>query len=321
MPRVAVTMGDPAGVGPEICLRALAAPALRGVAEFTLVGSRAVLERCAAAVGLDLPDVAVADAAPGGLGGALPGVVSAEAGRAAYASVRYACAMGRDRAIEAIVTAPVNKESLRAAGCALIGHTEILADEFGVADPLTMFLTGPLRVFFLTRHLSLRRAIDAITQERVLAMLRLVDREMRALGFLDPHIAVAALNPHASDGGQFGDEEARELAPAVEAAQAEGIRAAGPIPADSVFHQGLEGVWDCVLSLYHDQGHIATKTRDFFGTVTATLGLPVLRTSVDHGTAYDIAWQGTANESSMVRAIQAALDLLAVRDRVRKHAR
>ena len=167
-----------------------------------------------------------------------------------------------------------------------------------------------MRIFFLSRHLSLREAVDYITEERLLAMIRRVDSAMRDLGFREPRIAVAALNPHASDGGQFGDEEARIISPAISRASSEGIAVIGPIGADSVFHQALEGRHDCVISLYHDQGHIAAKTRDFFRTVTATLGLPVLRTSVDHGTAFDIAWQGKANPVSMEAAILAACDLL-----------
>lgn len=319
MARIAVTMGDPAGIGPEICLKALSDPAMREAAEFVLVGSGELLRRCAATVGLRWPEVEVAEIeAP--TGSIVPGVVSAAAGAAAYETIRRACALARAGAIDAIVTAPVNKESLRAAGCALIGHTEILADELGVEDPLTLFLTGPLRVFFLTRHLSLRRAIEAVTRERVYRTVVRIDAAMRELGFEAPRIAVAALNPHASDGGQFGDEEERELAPAVQAARDRGIHVEGPIPADSVFHQGLEGVWDCVLSLYHDQGHIATKTRDFFGTVTATLGLPVLRTSVDHGTAFDIAWQGKAHEGSLIHAALAAVDLLRLKERTRAAA-
>ena len=168
-----------------------------------------------------------------------------------------------------------------------------------------------MRIFFLSRHLSLREAIDYLTEDRLLAMIRRVNAVMKGLGFLRPRIAVAALNPHASDGGQFGDEEAKIISPAVNRARNERIDVTGPIGADSVFHQALEGRFDCVISLYHDQGHIAAKTRDFFRTVTATLGLPVLRTSVDHGTGFDIAWQGKASSISMEAAILAACDLLA----------
>lgn len=313
MPRIAVTMGDPAGIGPEICAAAMTDPGIRSRADYALVGSRVALARCAEAVGFPLPDVPLIEVEAPGVEALEPGVVSAVAGTIAHRSILEACRRARVGEFDALVTAPVSKESLRAARCQEIGHTEILARELGVADPLTLFVTGPLRVFFLTRHLSLRQALDRVTRDRVLTTLRAVHGAMSDLGFTSPRIAVAALNPHASDGGQFGTEEAEHLEPAVQAARAEGIDAYGPVPADSVFHQGLEGAWDCVLSLYHDQGHIATKTRDFYGTVTATLGLPVLRTSVDHGVAFDIAWQGKANATSMVRAIDAALELLGAR--------
>lgn len=310
-PRIAVTMGDPAGIGPEICIKALGDPRVLAAADTLLVGSRAIVERCAASAGLRIPpglsveEVTVPDA-----DAIQPGHVSAAGGRAAWSYLRRACDLARANAVRAIVTAPANKESLRAAGCPHIGHTELLAHEFGVADPLTMFMTGQLRVFFLTRHLSLREAVERVRRPTVLKMLRRVDGAMQTLCGRSPSIALAALNPHAGDGGQFGREEIEELAPAVADARAEGLRVEGPVPADSVFAQALEGAYDCVLSLYHDQGHIATKTRDFYGTVTATLGLPVLRTSVDHGTAFDIAWRGQAREESLVRAIEAAVELL-----------
>jgi len=313
MSRIAVTLGDPAGIGPEVCLKAMAHPRMASASDLALVGGRAVLERCAGA--LSLPMVAkdrLVDVPVDGATEVAPGKVSEVAGRASVAYIEAACDLAKAGEAHAIVTAPVNKEALRAAGCPHIGHTELLAALFGVADPLTMFVTGRLRVFFLTRHLSLRQAIDAVKRAKVLASLEAVDAAMRDLGFARPSIAVAALNPHAGDGGQFGDEEVSELGPAADDARRLGIDVHGPIPADSVFHQALEGEWDCVLSLYHDQGHIATKTRDFHGTVTATLGLPVLRTSVDHGTAFDIAWRGVASEESLVSAVLLARELLAL---------
>lgn len=326
-PRIAVTMGDPAGIGPEIVLRAVQSAAVLERSRPVVVGHAETLRRCARAIGL--PDgniVAIsepAEAAPGtvpvlsvevpGLDAVQPGVVQAVCGQAADAFVRRACALGLAGAVDAISTAPIQKEALRAAGVPHVGHTEMLAAYLNAPEPLTLFLTGRLRIFFLSRHLSLRQAVDYVTRERVLRTLRGVHGAMTAFGFRNPRIAVAALNPHASDGGLFGDEEARHLAPAVADARANGIDAVGPIGADSVFHQALEGQYDCVLSLYHDQGHIASKTRDFYGTVTATLGLPVLRTSVDHGTAFDIAWQGKAKAVSMEAAILAAVDLLAAK--------
>jgi 4-hydroxythreonine-4-phosphate dehydrogenase len=325
-PVVGITMGDPAGIGPEIVLGALQSREVYKRVVPVVIGSISVLRRVAELTGIGTPLIAVADpetarGIPGtievydvavfGIQGIEPGKVQEVGGRASDAYIRSACQLAEWHKISAIVTAPVNKESLRMAGVEGIGHTEILADYLDSPEPLTLFITENMRIFFLSRHLSLRRAIDYITEERVLDMIRRVDKAMKDFGFTSPTIGVAALNPHASDGGQFGDEEACALIPAIEKAQGEGINVHGPVGADSVFHQALEGRYDCVISLYHDQGHIAAKTRDFFRTVTATLGLPVLRTSVDHGTAFDIAWQGKANPVSMEAAILAASDLLA----------
>jgi len=328
-PVIAVTIGDPAGVGPEVVLGALKSRKIYSRAVPVVIGSLELLRRCARQVGIgdiklvqiDAPESArgvpgvaeVMDVPVPGLENLQPGKVQAAGGRAADAFVRKACEFALAGRIDAISTAPIGKESLRAAGIAEIGHTELLAKYLNSPEPLTVFITENMRIFFLSRHLSLRQALDYITEERVLSTIRRVDAAMKGLGFRRPRIAVAALNPHASDGGQFGDEEAVILAPAISRACDEGISVAGPIGADSVFHQALEGRFDCVISLYHDQGHIAAKTRDFFRTVTATLGLPVLRTSVDHGTAFDIAWQGKAGSISMEAAILAASSLLQVK--------
>lgn len=324
-PVIAVTMGDPAGIGPEVVLGALRSEAVYERATPIVIGSVDVLRRCAREIGMEVTirpislagpispmcPIPVIDVPVPGLESLQPGKIQAVAGLAADAFIRKACELALERRIDAVSTAPISKESLRAAGISGIGHTELLAEYLDSPDPLTLFITENMRIFFLSRHLSLREAVDYITEERLLTMIRRVDSAMRDLGFPKPHIAVAALNPHASDGGQFGDEEARIISPAIRHAVEEGIQVVGPIGADSVFHQALEGRHDCVISLYHDQGHIAAKTRDFFRTVTATLGLPVLRTSVDHGTAFDIAWQGKANPVSMEAAILAASNLLA----------
>jgi len=323
-PTIAVTIGDPAGIGPETALRAVTAEAVQDACRPVIVGSVAALEQCAQWCGFDpvpiqsasspmaLPDgpLVVLDVPVPGIDTIRPGRVQALGGNAAVAYLRRACRLALDGFVQAIATGPINKESLAAAGMPGVGHTELLASYFEVEDPLTLFITERMRIFFLTRHLSLRDALKHITEQNVLQMLRRVSAALHELGLERPRVAVAALNPHASDGGLFGEEEHRELEPAVAAAQAEGLEVVGPVPADSVFHQALEGRWDAVLSLYHDQGHIAAKTRDFHRTVTATLGLPVLRTSVDHGTAFDIAWTGQASSVSMEAAILAAAELL-----------
>ncbi|HUV04442.1 MAG TPA: 4-hydroxythreonine-4-phosphate dehydrogenase PdxA [Armatimonadota bacterium] len=330
-PVIAVTIGDPAGIGPEVVLGALRSREIYDRAVPVVIGSLEVLRRCARQariegielVQIDGPEHArgihgaaeVIDVPFPGLESLQPGKVQAVGGRAADAFIRKACELALARRIDAITTAPISKESLRAAGIPEIGHTELLAKYLNSPEPLTIFITENMRIFFLSRHLSLRQALDYITEDGVLAAIRRVNAAMKGLGFRRPRIALAALNPHASDGGQFGNEEAAVLSPAISRAQGEGIEVAGPVGADSVFHQALEGRFDCVIALYHDQGHIAAKTRDFFRTVTATLGLRVLRTSVDHGTAFDIAWQGKASSVSMEAAILAASSLCASHSR------
>ncbi len=328
-PVVAVTMGDPAGIGPEVVLGALKSEKVYEQTTPVVIGSIEILRRCMAQTGISGVELAtidgpestqgrrgcadVIDVRTPGLESLVPGRVQASAGVAADAYIRKACDLALEGRIDAISTAPISKENLRAAGIRGIGHTELLAEYMDSPDPLTLFITENMRIFFLSRHLSLRQAIDYITEERLASMIRRVDVEMRNLGFTSPSIGVAALNPHASDGGQFGTEEAEIIVPAIEKARGEGINVIGPIGADSIFHQALEGRFDCVISLYHDQGHIASKTRDFFRTVTATLGLPVLRTSVDHGTGFDIAWQGKANPISMEAAILAVRSMMSER--------
>ena len=318
-PIIAVTMGDPAGIGPEVVLGALKSEEVYRRSIPIVIGNVDVLRRLGAKpVSIDGPEdavgelgkVEVIDVPVPGLVDIEPGKVQAAGGLAADAFIRKACELALEKSVDAISTAPISKESLRAAGIEGIGHTELLAEYLHAPEPLTLFMTENMRIFFLSRHLSLHKAIDYITQERLFDFILRVDSAMKKLGFPKPRIAVAALNPHASDGGQFGSEEAEIISPAITEAREKGIEVTGPIGADSVFHQALEGRNDCVISLYHDQGHIAAKTRDFFGTVTATLGLPILRTSVDHGTGFDIAWQGKANSISMESAILAACDLL-----------
>ncbi|HXF82559.1 MAG TPA: 4-hydroxythreonine-4-phosphate dehydrogenase PdxA [bacterium] len=311
-PTVAVTIGDPAGIGPEIVVRAIAEEAVRRSAALVVVGDGAILERAAtvAGVALGLDDrTTLIDLA--NVPADLPwGQVRPEAGRAAAQYVERAVAEALAGRVDAIATAPLNKEALWAAGYAVPGHTELLGQLTGVADPLTMFQVRGLRIFFLTRHHSLREALARITRERLMERLPRIDAELRRLGFDRPRLAVAALNPHAGEGGALGTEERDIIAVAVREARARGLDVSGPVPADAVFAQALEGRYDAVLSLYHDQGHIAAKTLDFHGTVSVTLGLPFIRTSVDHGTAFDIAGRGIARADSMAAAIIAAADLV-----------
>lgn len=325
-PIIAVTIGDPAGIGPEIVLNALTNSEIFRKSIPVVIGSVDLLKRCAKEVGIDgikinsIKDPSEANGMVGvidvidvpvqDMDSLVPGKIQVAGGMASDAYIRKASTLALQNKIDAISTAPINKESLRAAGIEGIGHTEMFAQYLNSPNLLTLFVTENMRIFFLSRHLSLLKAIGYITEDRILKMIERVDSVMRNFGFPSPHFAVAALNPHASDGGQFGNEEAEIIAPAIIRAVEQGIDVVGPVGADSVFNQALEGRYDCVISLYHDQGHIAAKTRDFFRTVTATLGLPVLRTSVDHGTGFDIAWQGKASSISMEAAIIATCDFL-----------
>lgn len=318
---IGIPLGDIAGVGPEIVAMALAQPALYDIAKPLVIGEAGALRRALRVAKLDLAIRIVDDPAQGQYRpGTIDlvdlanvdsdriafGQVQAEAGRAAFEFIHKTVELCQNGRIDAMATTPINKEAFRAAGIQDIGHTELLGRLTGTADPLTMFQVFALKVFFLSRHVSLAGAIQLVTQQRVLDYLQRCAEALTALGILRPRLAVAGLNPHGGEHGLFGDEEVRELEPAIAAARTLGIDAAGPIAADSVFHLALNGAFDAVLSLYHDQGHIATKMVDFQRTIAITLGLPFLRTSVDHGTAFDLAGTGTANPLSMFEAIRLA---------------
>lgn len=313
-PRIGITIGDPAGIGPEIVVRALAHESILASVSPVVLGDRWVLERAMDATGIRIEfgssgqprliDLANVDHR------LQWGKIQATGGGAAAQFIERAVQEALAGRLDALATAPINKEALWRAGYRHLGHTEMLADLTHSDDPLTMFQVRGLRIFFLTRHLSLREALDQITRERIASMLPRTDNELKRLGVARPRIAVAALNPHAGEGGALGREDQDEIAPAVEDARAQGIQVQGPVPADSVFAQALDGRYDAVVSLYHDQGHIAAKTLDFHGAVSVTLGLPFIRTSVDHGTAFDIAGKGIAKADSMIAAILAAGDLV-----------
>jgi 4-hydroxythreonine-4-phosphate dehydrogenase len=229
-------------------------------------------------------------------------------GHAAYAAIRASIDLAMSHRIDGVVTAPINKESLKAAAIPFIGHTEMFAEHTGATEEMTMFTISGLKIFFLTRHVSLAQACAQITVPRVSKGIDQAVKALRQLGIDNPHLAVAALNPHGGEDGMFGREEIEGIKPAIAAARARGLTISGPVPADSVFHLARIGRYDAVLSLYHDQGHIAAKMMDFERTVSVTLGLPVLRTSVDHGTAFDIAGTGKASAVSMIEAIRVAAD-------------
>jgi 4-hydroxythreonine-4-phosphate dehydrogenase len=306
-PRLALTVGDPAGIGPEIVLRALAA-AGRPEADYVVYGPLEVLRERARRFGLRPPDAlgtAIEDVPTGPIE---PGRVSAAAGDAAAQAVLRAAADARRGRVDALVTAPLNKESLHAAGHPWPGHTEMLADAAGVDDVAMMFVGGPLRVALLTIHRSLRSVPDALTRDEVVRVGRLVHRELPRFGGAG-EIAFCGLNPHAGEGGLFGDEESRVLAPALAVLRDEGIPVSGPWPADSVFVRAARGAFGAVVACYHDQGLIPVKLASFGHAVNVTLGLPFVRTSVDHGTGFDIVEQGVADAGSLVAAMRLAAEL------------
>jgi len=331
LPLLAITMGDPAGIGPEVTVGALAAH--RAVCHPLVVGDGRVLQKAAQRVGQHFAPKTVSDAAevrrhPADvclldLGNADPekiplGKVSAAGGKAAAEYIRRAVELARSGVAAGVVTGPINKEALRLAGVPYPGHTEMLAALCGGPEVAMMLVHGEMRVSHVTTHVSVREACDAVTQARVLTVIRLTDEALGRMKLPRRRIAVAGLNPHAGEGGLFGEEEIREIAPAVDGAKSEGIDATGPLPPDSVFARQRAGEFDAVVAMVHDHGHIAVKTVAFVrgagGEMTAagvnvTLGLPIIRTSVDHGTAFDIAGTGVASPASMVEAIRLAAQM------------
>lgn len=315
---IAVPIGDPAGIGPEIVAKALVLPQVFEAADCVIVGDKIIMENAIKIVGADLTVNVISEPEEGDFREGILnlidlhnidmskfefGKVNGMCGKAAYEYIARSIELAVAGKVDAVATTPINKESLRAGGVDFIGHTEIFGALTGTEDPLTMFETNGMRVFFLTRHVSLREMLDMITKERIKDyVVRCMDA-LKRLGVTDGTMAVAGLNPHSGEHGLFGWEEVNEITPAVEELQAEGYSVVGPIGADSVFHQAALGKYNSVLSLYHDQGHIAAKTLDFEKTIAITNGMPILRTSVDHGTAFDIAGKNIASEISMAEAI------------------
>lgn len=317
-PLIAVPIGDPAGVGPEIVAKAVASEKVSDAANCIIIGDKAIMENAIKIVGAELSVHVIEDPSEGDFcKGVLNlidsgnvdlnqfefGKVSGMCGRAAYEYIAKSIGLVNEGKADAVATTPINKESLRAGGIPFIGHTEIFGALTGTEDPLTMFETNGMRVFFLTRHVSLREMLDMITKERIKDYVKRCMKALKKLGVKEGTMAIAGLNPHSGEHGLFGWEEVNEIAPAIEELKAEGYDVTGPIGADSVFHQAAKGRYSSVLSLYHDQGHIAAKTLDFEKTIAITNGMPILRTSVDHGTAFDIAGKGIVSAVSMIEAI------------------
>jgi 4-hydroxythreonine-4-phosphate dehydrogenase len=324
-PTLAVTIGDVAGIGPEITAKALLRhPELRQECDLIAIGDAAVLRNAVALIGGD-PDSVRTVASPSSatndpslleviqdgpsLDHLAGGRLSAEAGDAAVRYVKRACALARTRDIDAIVTAPLNKEAMHAGGHLWPGHTELLAHEFGVARYSLVLSAGNLYLFHITTHVSLRQAIETLTAAKLLDMVMLAHRFATALGLPGARIAVAGLNPHAGEHGLFGREDVDVIEPAVAAARHNGVDCIGPLPADALIPAAVRGEYQFVIACYHDQGHVAFKSVYGDQGVNITVGLPVVRVSVDHGTAFDIAGKGIAREASLVLAIRRAAEL------------
>lgn len=325
MPIIGITMGDPAGVGPEVVVRALGQRDVYGCCRPVVLGDLDTIQRAIDGIGLPLvtrrvagPDdasfrfgqVDVIQATTDDLSGITMGAVSAVAGKAAVQCVLGAVELAVARKIDAIATAPLNKDAMNQAGYHYAGHTELLAELTGTEDYSLMLVAGRLRVVHVTTHVSMRRALELLSQERVLRLIRLADRTAKGLGIASPRVGVAGFNCHAGENGLFGAEEIEHITPAVHAARAEGIDATGPWPADTIFFRAADrDEFDITVAMYHDQGHIAVKMRGLETGVNTTAGLPIIRTSVDHGTAFRRAGQWRANPGSMIEAIKLAADL------------
>lgn len=333
--RIAITMGDPAGIGAEVIIKALCHQEIYGKCVPVVIGDRVVLEDAMRFSSRDIRLNEVTDVADAtGSFGQIDYINlaqlkagsweykknSAICGEASFQYVVRGIREAMERKVGAVVTAPINKESLHMAGRRYSGHTEIFAEYTGTRDFAMLLASGPLHVIHVSTHVSLREACDRVKKDRVLKVIQLADRGMRELGYTAPRIAVAGLNPHCSEQGLFGTEEEKEIKPAIEAARELGLHVVGPEPADTVFVKCQGGQYDIVVAMYHDQGHIPlklsgfklnpeTNTYESLSGINCTIGLPIVRTSVDHGTAFGKAGEGRANEESMMDAIFAGVKM------------
>jgi 4-hydroxythreonine-4-phosphate dehydrogenase len=320
-PLVGVTMGDPAGTGPEIIAKALVAPEATPDRNVVVIGDAGVMRQAIKITGSPLsvksigsPEEAVfsdgfinvVDLKNVDLSRLVRGKVDPMAGKAAYEYIKLAAELALAGRINAIATSAINKDALNKAGYHYPGHTELLAELCEIKDVVMMLVSDKLRVMHVTTHVSLENAIKLVTPERILVLLKITDDALKQLGVARRLIAIAGLNPHAGEDGLFGDQEIKIIAPAVETAKRRGFNVVGPLPPDSVFFRAAQGEFDAAVAMYHDQGHIAVKMLGIDEGVNVTLGLPIIRTSVEHGTAFDKAGKGTASPKSLIEAIKLA---------------
>ena len=323
LPVLAITLGDPAGIGPEIAIKAHLSKDRPTNCEIIIIGDLCVIEKEAEkyspqprvhairSVKETQPNcINIMDMNSIKLGDFVVGENQPACGKAAYTYIIKGIELAMRGDVDAIVTNPISKEALKMAGIHYPGHTEILADKMGVKEFSMMFSCENVSVVHVTTHLSLRQALTMISKERVLSQTRLLNNALNSLGIAEPRIAVSGLNPHAGENGLFGNEEIIHIAPAIALAKKEGILASGPYPPDTVFMRAFKGEFDGVVSMLHDHGFVALKSRDFEAGVNITLGLPIIRTSVGHGTAFDIAGKGVASEKSLLAALKAALRMV-----------
>ena len=326
LPTVAITTGDPAGIGPEVVLKALADRQLLSTARWIIIGDAAILKMVGAQICLKPPDCIVQDGGAAQWSGSRTaqvclldvrqlepsqftvGKLSAACGSAALEYVRTAAQLCLDGQADAMVTAPLNKEAVSLTGQSFTGHTEFIADLSEAAESWMLLVNDRLRVIHVSTHRSLRSACELDTP-RILRTIQLGNEALRSLGFTEPRIAVCGLNPHAGENGLFGSEDLEFIVPAIQSAQNIGLRCEGPFPADTIFIQAVRGAYDLVVAMYHDQGHVPMKLLDFENTINVSLGLPIIRTSVDHGTAFDIAGKNQADPSSMKAAMRLAVTM------------
>ena len=312
-------MGDPAGIGPEVIAKALSGRQLHKICRPLVIGSLPIMAHTIKALRLKLKvlpvdghntpiprlgTVAILDPLRSPLGRFTPGLAAAETGAASVHFVEKAVELAQLGCLDAIVTAPINKEAINMAGCRYPGHTELLADLTQAKESGMMIVGGPLRIMFVTTHVAIKDLPSLLTQAKIEKAIRLAQMALTTLfGIKRPKIGVAALNPHAGEHGLFGDEEARVIFPAARAAQTQGILASDPLPADTLFGKAAKGQYDGIVALYHDQGLIPLKLVAFGTCVNLTVGLPIIRTSVDHGTAFDIVGTGVADPGSLIEAV------------------
>ncbi|MBH0192055.1 MAG: 4-hydroxythreonine-4-phosphate dehydrogenase PdxA, partial [Nitrospira sp.] len=322
LPLLGITMGDPAGIGPEVIAKTVASRGLRNVCHPIVIGSFPVMERAIKALKLRLKalridgherlpwregTVAVLDPLEQPLKRFTQGVATAATGAASVAFIKKGVELAQLGCIDGIVTAPINKEAINMAGCRHPGHTELLADLTHAKESGMMIIGGPLRIMFVTTHVSIKNLPAHLTQARVEKGIRLAQVALTTLfGIKKPKIGIAALNPHAGEHGLFGDEETSVILPAARSARAQGILASDPLPADTLFGKAAKGQYDGVVAMYHDQGLIPLKLVAFGTCVNVTVGLPIIRTSVDHGTAFDIVGKGIADPGSLIEAVKLA---------------